>query len=1249
MTLPALDEGLHWELTTWGRYFGTGTAPDVAKAPEPTNKVFAPGDYDLNYVYGNITFTARGNEHTLTATATTKNSNNETVSVTGNTIALQKSVDGGESWTGISSGAQVGYKDKVKLVFSIADGYYVDSYSAGSTTVNDADKTFTMPDADVEATATFKELSYTVRYDMNGGSGSIDDQTKYYHTDLTLSSTQPTREGYDFLGWSLDADAITATWTPGASAGSALNGATAGATVIVHAVWRATNYTVTIDPSICGGMVTAAGTAHAGDNVLLTIKMDEGYTGLNELYYTIDGSSTQNNIDQGTLTFTMPANHVTVFASFRGAYNLKIEGTVSDGQLLIGKTVLGEAEVGRKVKLSVKAYADKRLKSITYQKVAGTNVMRTRTASDVPIEGKTTILANDPSVDYFSQQGVYVATIDHVDSDLRVTAEFEEKLDLSGQTVDLQGVSPTYPAGNAPDDAGWYATVGGEPQETGVDVSLTHAMSPDNYEVGSVGSITVTALPNNKTYKGSKVFSDKFTMVKVAEDSYTIDDIPGYVYTGAAITPVPVVRNNGTVLTVSTDYEAATYANNINVGTATVQVKINGDAGYVTKTFLITPKDLIIKAGTKDITYGDNLTSSTSDVTVQSPTSLATGDAITGITLSSPSNLTGSHELIPSGAIITNGDSYRTGNYSFVYQTGTLTISPRAATVTAANKTITYGDEAPTQETLNVTATGLQYNDQLSQKPTLGTTYTKGSNIGNYPISCGNAPTVKAGATDVTNNYTFTGNNGTLTVQAFDLANAVITVSDNIKGYNGTAQTATVVVKTPDNFDITGDCYIYYGAVTDAQSSKTERGSYAITAVAKTANVTGQKEAEETLTIGLKNITDQTGSDYDVTMTGVAKTYTGSPIEPVLSDITVTYLGNNLTDGQKTAELEIAGYSDNVNAGTGHVSVMGKNVNFSGIRDDVPFTITAADLSTRLNTTNTQYATVVRTNDGRMATPSSGGILMPYQGTAFQLNAEDVKVWLTDGGNKLPAADYTLKYKKGGTTYDAIDDIGTYTVVIAAGTSGNTSSAGETTLTVETQREIVVTKNEWVTYYDGRYDLTVPDGYKAYYVNTVTGNTVNATEIGYIPKDVPVLLHREAGSYSDETITLVASGYTGATSVVSADSRFIGVGTPVGSNNAVAAYTAASNSTDYIIVKSLFVMAEAGTTVDEHRCFLRVANVAGVRSLVIVADGTTGLIPTEGVGNVMEEVWYSFDGRKLAGKPTKKGVYIRNGVKVVVK
>jgi hypothetical protein len=36
-------------------------------------------------------------------------------------------------------------------------------------------------------------------------------------------------------------------------------------------------------------------------------------------------------------------------------------------------------------------------------------------------------------------------------------------------------------------------------------------------------------------------------------------------------------------------------------------------------------------------------------------------------------------------------------------------------------------------------------------------------------------------------------------------------------------------------------------------------------------------------------------------------------------------------------------------------------------------------------------------------------------------------------------------------------------------------------------------------------------------------------------------------------------------------------------------------------------------------------------------------------GDITLEGWYTMDGRKLEGKPTKKGLYINNGRKIVIK
>ena len=55
-------------------------------------------------------------------------------------------------------------------------------------------------------------------------------------------------------------------------------------------------------------------------------------------------------------------------------------------------------------------------------------------------------------------------------------------------------------------------------------------------------------------------------------------------------------------------------------------------------------------------------------------------------------------------------------------------------------------------------------------------------------------------------------------------------------------------------------------------------------------------------------------------------------------------------------------------------------------------------------------------------------------------------------------------------------------------------------------------------------------------------------------------------------------------------------------------------------------------------------------------DETTGIVEMrneEGeminVNDEMRNAWFTLDGRKLDGKPTKKGMYIHKGSKVVIK
>ena len=83
----------------------------------------------------------------------------------------------------------------------------------------------------------------TIYYNANGGSGAPGSHSYTNATSGTtnLSSTKPTRTGYDFLGWSLSSTATSASY----SAGQAWNLSNYGDWTL-YAVWRIKTFTVTI-------------------------------------------------------------------------------------------------------------------------------------------------------------------------------------------------------------------------------------------------------------------------------------------------------------------------------------------------------------------------------------------------------------------------------------------------------------------------------------------------------------------------------------------------------------------------------------------------------------------------------------------------------------------------------------------------------------------------------------------------------------------------------------------------------------------------------------------------------------------------------------------------------------------------------------------------------------------------------------------------------------------------------------------
>ena len=81
--------------------------------------------------------------------------------------------------------------------------------------------------------ADFTPNTYYVKYDANGGTGTIDNTPCTYGTVCRLAESGFTKDGYTLLGWSLSKTATTATYTDKATNLTETN----GATITLYAVW----------------------------------------------------------------------------------------------------------------------------------------------------------------------------------------------------------------------------------------------------------------------------------------------------------------------------------------------------------------------------------------------------------------------------------------------------------------------------------------------------------------------------------------------------------------------------------------------------------------------------------------------------------------------------------------------------------------------------------------------------------------------------------------------------------------------------------------------------------------------------------------------------------------------------------------------------------------------------------------------------------------------------------------------------
>ena len=246
--------------------------------------------------YTNGTYTLRISHNTqggsaVSQTSNSVSSNSSSVSVTAHISETVPTKTGYNftGWNGSSDGTGTDYSpgDSVHHTFSRSaslDRSEVqpngDIYDYYETSNQSSTKT---------VYAQWSLITYTVSYNANGGTGAPAAQTKSYGVDLTLSSTSPTRTGYNFMGWGTSETATTATYQPGGTYA-------ANANATLYAVWQIISYTVSYKKGSNGTGTNTSDTKNYGATLTLkgAIFTRTGYTQTG--WSTTDGGAKAYNL-----------------------------------------------------------------------------------------------------------------------------------------------------------------------------------------------------------------------------------------------------------------------------------------------------------------------------------------------------------------------------------------------------------------------------------------------------------------------------------------------------------------------------------------------------------------------------------------------------------------------------------------------------------------------------------------------------------------------------------------------------------------------------------------------------------------------------------------------------------------------------------------------------------------------------------------------------------------------------------------
>ena len=249
----------------------------------------------------------------------------------------------------------------------------------------------------------------------------------------------------------------------------------------------------------------------------------------------------------------------------------------------------------------------------------------------------------------------------------------------------------------------------------------------------------------------------------------------------------------------------------------------NGCTSSCEKIVTVDKALLTVNADNKTVTYGDTTPDLTYEITgfvndetasvVSGTPELSTSYTATTPVADSPVTISATTGTLAAA------------NYSFAFVDGAITINKAELTVTAGNKTVTYGDTTPI---LTYEITGF-VNDEtvsvVSGTPALSTSYTATTPVADSPVTISAANGTLAAA-----NYSFAFVAGAITI---NMAELTITADNKVKGVDADDPELTVTYSGFVGDDNTGNLA---GTLTITRAEGESVGDYTITASGLTSD-----------------------------------------------------------------------------------------------------------------------------------------------------------------------------------------------------------------------------------------------------------------------------------------------------------------------------------------------------------------------------------------------------------------------------